>query len=235
MTLSANKKRAAGAILLIAIVSLFYASTLISPELVESLTRVAGWYGPLAIAFSLVLTQVFAPLSGTPVMIVGIKLYGYGTAMAILYCSFLVSASINFWIARLYGRTLVKKFVGERALNEIDDLSRIRETSLLVTCRLLGFSFFDFVSYAVGLTKISFRRYFIYTASLTLVPLAGYYFLFSRINFNSFRGLLIYFSSVIAIGAVCARIFYKSYFENFHQQTTRHDKVLSEDTKSEKL
>jgi uncharacterized membrane protein YdjX (TVP38/TMEM64 family) len=145
-------------------------------------------------------------------MIVGIKLYGYPQAMGLLYGSCLLSAALNFWIARLYGRNLVEKLVGEKSLRRIDELSQINERTLLISSRILGYSFFDLISYAVGLTTISFKRYFAYTAFLTLIPFAVQYFLFSRLDFNSLKGMLIYFISIAAAGALFARVLYKAYF-----------------------
>lgn len=206
------KRRVPIIFLSLAIISLFFLSTLITPAQVESITSTAGWFGPLLIGLFLLLTQVFAPLSGTPVMIVGIKLYGYPQTMALLYGSCLVSAILNFWIARRYGRNLVKKLVGEKALKSIDELSQLNERVLLISSRIFGYSFFDLISYAMGLTKISFKKYFVYTASLTLIPFIVQYFLFSGIDFNSLRGMLIYFVSIAAAGAVFARILYNVYF-----------------------
>jgi len=206
------KRRTPIIFLSLTIISLFCLSTLITPTQIEDITTTAGWVGPVLVGLFLMLTQVLAPLSGTPVMIVGIKLYGYPQAMALLYGSCLLSATLNFWIARLYGRTLVKKLVGEKTLRRIDELSQINERTLLISSRILGYSFFDLISYAVGLTTISFKKYFSYTAFLTLIPFAIQYFLFSRLNFNSLKDMLIYFVSIATAGAIFARILYKTYF-----------------------
>jgi uncharacterized membrane protein YdjX (TVP38/TMEM64 family) len=197
--------------LLLGIVGLFLLSTLITPARIESITTTVGWFGPLLLGLLILLTQVIAPMSGTPVMIVGIKLYGYGHAMALLYLSCLLSAILNFWISRLYGRKLVRRLVGEKTLKEIDQLSHLDERKLLISSRIFGYSFFDLVSYGVGLTTIGFKKYFVYTAFLTLIPFALQYFAFSGLDFNSFRGLLIYFISTLVAGAVLARILYKTY------------------------
>jgi uncharacterized membrane protein YdjX (TVP38/TMEM64 family) len=206
------KRRTPVIFLSFTIIGLFCLSTLMTPTQIEAITTTAGRFGPLLVGLFIVLTQVFAPLSGTPVMIVGIKLYGYPQAMGLLYGSCLLSATLNFWIARLYGRTLVKKLVGEKALLRIDELSQINERTLLISARILGYSFFDLISYAVGLTTISFKKYFLYTALLTLIPFSVQYFLFSRLNFNNLRDTLIYFVSITAAGAIFARILYKTYF-----------------------
>lgn len=208
------KKRAAAIFLLLSVIVLFYLSTLITPAQVESITNKTGWFGPLLVGLFLLLTQVLAPMSGTPVMIVGFKFYGYPYTMALLYGSCLISAVLNFWIGRLYGRTLIKKLVGEQTLRKIDELSQINEKALLISSRIFGYSFFDLISYAVGLTRIGFKKYFAYTAFLTLIPFAAQYFLFSGLDFNSLRGMLIYFVSMAAAGAVFARVLYTVYFRS---------------------
>lgn len=198
----------------LALLGLFCLSTLVTPSQVESITSAAGKGGPLLIGLLLLLTQIFAPLSGTPVMIVGIKLYGYAYAMVLLYASCLVSCVVNFWIARLYGRSLLVKVVGSKTLGTIDELSMLNERTLLISFRIFGYSFFDIVSYAIGLTAIGFKKYFAYTVLLTLIPFTAQYFLFSQLNFNSFWGMLTYVVSIVAAGSVFAGVLYKVYIRS---------------------
>jgi len=198
--------RIASILLLLLLLAILCFSNLIPSAQVESTTRSIGKWGPLLIALSLFLTQVFAPLSGTPVMIVGIKLYGYPAAMAILYASCLLSSIVNFWIARLYGRTLLVKVVGEKSLRTIDELSELKEEALLISFRILGYSFFDLISYAVGLTSINFKKYFFYTALLTLIPFFVQYVLFARLRFDSTYGILIYVLGILIGGAIFAAV-----------------------------
>ena len=204
-------KRAPIILLTVFVVGLFYLSTLITPAQVEAVTGRAGWFGPVLVALFILLTQVFAPLSGTPGIFVGIKLYGYANTLALHYAVSLLSAAINFWVARAYGRGIVRRLVGEEALKDIDELSRINERVLLITSRVFGYFFFDIISYAVGLTKIRFKRYFCYTAVLTLIPVTAQYLLFSRLDFGGLQGMLIYYLSMAATGAVFTKVFYKAY------------------------
>lgn len=213
-----------------ALLGLFCLSTLVTPSQVESISSTAGKGGPFLIGLLLLLTQIFAPLSGTPVMIVGIKLYGYAYTMVLLYASCLVSCVVNFWIARLYGRSLLVKVVGSRTLGTIDELSKLNERPLLISFRIFGYSFFDVVSYAIGLTAIGFKKYLAYTVLLTLIPFTAQYFLFSQLNFNSFWGMLIYVVSIVAAGSVCAGVLYKVYISSSdssaHRSTLEDRKTL---------
>lgn len=204
-------KHAPVVLLSIIVAGLFYLSTLITPAQVEAVTGRAGWFGPVLVALFILLTQVFAPLSGTPGVFVGIKLYGYANTLALLYAVSMLSSVINFWIARAYGRGIVRRFVGDKTLKDIDELSQVNERVLLLTSRIFGYYFFDIISYAVGLTKIRFKKYFLYTAVFTLIPVTAQYILFSRLDFGGLRGMLIYFLSMAATGAVFTKIFYGAY------------------------
>ena len=126
--------------------------------------------------------------------------------------SCMLSAILNFWIARRYGRTIVKRLVGSDALQKIDELSGLNERPLLISARVLGYLFFDLISYAVGLTPIGFKKYFTYTAFLTLIPFTVQYFAFASIDFSSLRGMVIYFVSIAAAGAIFGRILFSIYF-----------------------
>lgn len=205
-------QRAPLVFLFLSIIVLFCLSTLLKPAHIEAITREAGWFGRPIVGLILLLTQVFAPLSGTPVMLAGIKLYGYPQAMGLLYASCMLSSVINFWIARRYGRTIVRRLVGRNALQKIDELSGLNERALLISARVLGYSFFDLISYAVGLTPIAFGKYFAYTAFLTLIPFTVQYFAFARLDFGSLRGMVIYFVSIAGAGAIFGRILFGIYF-----------------------
>jgi len=220
-------KRAPAILISFFVIGLFYLSTLITPAQVEAVTDRAGLSGPFLVAFFILLTQVFAPLSGTPGVFVGIKLYGYANTLILLYAVSLLSAVINFWIARVYGRGIVRRLVGDATLKDIDELSQINERILLITSRVFGYYFFDIISYAVGLTKIRFKKYFLYTAVFTLIPVTAQYLLFSRLDFTGLRGMLIYFLSMAATGLIFTKIFYKAYVRKKTPPSANTDQGVS--------
>ena len=149
------------------IVTLIYLLSSIDKQVLENTALRLGWLGPVFLGLVLVSTQVFAPLSGSAFYFIGIRLYGYESILILFYCTSMISAVICFFVARKWGRGLVTKLVGENAMHKIDEIASIHEKSLLIIGRTLGYYFFDFISYALGLTKISFKRYFTYTAVLT--------------------------------------------------------------------
>jgi uncharacterized membrane protein YdjX (TVP38/TMEM64 family) len=189
------------------IVTLIYLLSAIDKQALESIALRLGWIGPVFLALVLVSTQVFAPLSGSAFYFIGIRLYGYEAILIMFYCTSMISAVLCFFIARKWGRDLVIKLVGKNAMARIDEIALIHEKSLLIIGRTLGYYFFDFISYALGLTKISFKKYITYTAVLTLIPSLLLYFVFKNLDFNSFKNSMIFYLFVVLTGVIFAFLF----------------------------
>jgi uncharacterized membrane protein YdjX (TVP38/TMEM64 family) len=77
-------------------------------------------------------------------------------------------------------------------------------TSLLIISRLFGFAVFELISYAAGLTTLSFRRYFVITAVISLVPNLVYYLAFRQIDASGLTGTVAFVISLLLTGALFA-------------------------------
>ncbi len=181
----------------------------IDKQILENIALRLGWAGPVFIGLVLVCTQVFAPLSGSAFFFLGVRLYGYESMLALFYLSSMISAPICFYIARRWGRSLVVKLVGQENMAKIDEATMSHERPLLIIGRTLGYYFFDFLSYALGLTKISFKKYFSYTLVLTLIPYTLIYFVFRHLDFDNFRDVMIYYGAMVVTGITFAFLFTK--------------------------
>ena len=201
------KKIAKQVFLALLLVTFIYLVSSIDKETIESIAFRLGWFGPVFIWLVLVTTQVFAPLSGSAFYFIGIKLYGYEAIVVIFYLAGMTSSVICFWIARKWGRGIVIKLVGAKAMARIDEITLIHEKPLLIVGRTLGYYFFDFISYALGLTKVSFKKYFAYTAVLTLIPSLLLYFVFKDLNFDSFKNVMVFYLCVVFTGVLFAFFF----------------------------
>jgi uncharacterized membrane protein YdjX (TVP38/TMEM64 family) len=168
-----------------------------------------GQFTIVAVCLIILGTQVFAPLSGAPAMFVGFRIVGFETTMILFYLVSLLSAAINFWISRRYGRKCVARFIGEAALNEVDQIAKSEEKFLLVWSRVFGYYIFDIISYAIGLTSIPFKKYFLSTALFTLIPWSAYFVAFRFVDMKSTPGMLAYFGSLLITAAIFGRIFWK--------------------------
>jgi len=89
----------------------------------------------------------------------GFYLYGQISVFYAFIAAVIASIS-NFWIARIWGRGIVVKLAGEESLKKIDHLSKNYGVQTLFVFRLFLKEFHDVISYAYGLTNISFKDYF---------------------------------------------------------------------------
>ena len=121
----------------------------------------AGFWGPLLFVGIKALTFTFAPLSAGPIQFASGILFGVipGTLYSVL--GEVIGGTINVLIARLLGRRIVARFVGASALQRIDSFyeRHLDDWKSLLAARLLLFSVYDFISYAVGFGKIRLSVY----------------------------------------------------------------------------
>ena len=81
----------------------------------------AGFWGPVVYIAIKALTFTFAPLSAGPIQFASGILFGVipGTLYSVL--GEVIGGAVNVLIARLLGRRIVKRFVGDAAMARIDD------------------------------------------------------------------------------------------------------------------
>ncbi|HEY5587349.1 MAG TPA: TVP38/TMEM64 family protein, partial [Candidatus Paceibacterota bacterium] len=90
-------------------------------------------------------------------------LFGWVNGALLSWSSTMVGAVLCFFIARLLGRDVVEKLTSRFALKGIDDFFDKHGKYAILIARLLPFISFDIVSYAAGLTSMSFWSFFIAT------------------------------------------------------------------------
>lgn len=115
-----------------------------------------GPWAPLGLFAARFLSILFPAVPGTAYSILGGTLFGFWPGLAVVCLADLASCSLNFWLARRYGRGLVQRFVGDRFIAKVDRLSQAHlENNFFLMVGFLMTGFFDFVAYGVGLTKTS--------------------------------------------------------------------------------
>jgi|SRR3989344_6243854 len=172
---------------------IFFAVSLsISQDNIRVFINQFGILAPLVIILLLLISYIIAPLSGMAVLfaghtIIGQKVILYATIAA--YISFIT----NFWIARIWGRSLVIKLVGKSGINKIDEFAKEYGVLSLLTFRIFMGHFHDLVSYAAGFTSIKFSTYII-ASSLAAVPGTLLWLFLSRFAPNPISFVLLTFS-----------------------------------------
>jgi len=125
-----------------------------------------GLLAPAVYVVSLVIQAVLAPLPA-PALAMGAG-YSFGIYQGFLLSWFgaLLGGVVSFWISRLFGRGFV---AGSERMQRLDRYVDEHGTITIFVLRLLPLVSFDVISYAAGLSSISFWRFFGATA-LGMLP-----------------------------------------------------------------
>ena len=123
-------------------------------------------YGAYAavISFLLMIFQsIAAPLPAFLITFANANLFGWWQGAILSWTSAMAGAVVCFYIARILGRDVAEKLTSKSGLAQIDTFFERYGKSTILICRLLPFISFDIVSYAAGLTSMSFMSFFIAT------------------------------------------------------------------------
>ena len=119
-----------------------------------------GIWAPVVSFFLMIFQALAAPLPAFLITFANASLFGWIKGAILSWSSAMAGAMICFYIARFYGRNVVEKLTGKFALDSVDGFfEKYGEYTILIT-RLLPFVSFDIVSYAAGLTSMSFWSFF---------------------------------------------------------------------------
>lgn len=163
-----------------------------SKEFIVSL----GIFGPIGVILYSIIAQVFAPLAGTPGSLVSLALFGIYQTMLYIYIAQLIGGTINFFLSKKFGRPIITYLVGKRFMKDLDQFVRVEGTGMLILARMFGFSIFDVISYATGLTKMKYKKYITITAIFSLFPLVLFTYLFRETDFNSTKGIFLWIGTL---------------------------------------
>lgn len=141
----------------------------------KEFVSVSGVFGPIIFILSLTLTIIFAPLGGEVLLLSGGVLFGFWPGVVYIAISGLIGATVNFWISRIYGKKLVVKLIGVDNFYKLNEItSKITNKNPLVILPLMATTAFDYISYAAGLTDISFSKYFLVVILSTCIHVPVY-------------------------------------------------------------
>jgi uncharacterized membrane protein YdjX (TVP38/TMEM64 family) len=169
--------------------------------------KVASWLGQFGNYVILVyiliqaLTIIIAPIGGQFLQVAMLALFPAHQAFFIIYLTVTPLYLFNFLISRKYGRPLVSKVVGKKALDEIDKLSEDFGSVTLIILKVFQSGLFDYLSYAAGLTKISFKHFALINIFAGIPAVFIAYFVFTRFDNLTFGVLALIGMSAI-LGAV---------------------------------
>lgn len=129
-------------------------------EVLRDRVKSLGIWAPFIIFALRFISIVIPVIPGTAFALAAGLSFGLGPGLLVIFLADFSSCCVSFYLSRRYGRDWVKRLIGERFMNRVDQLSQQhleRNFPLLTAFLMTGF--FDFVSYAVGLTKTSWLRF----------------------------------------------------------------------------
>ena len=86
--------------------------------------------------------------------------FGFGQGLIIISLADFLSCSTSFFLARKLGRNYISNLLGAKQMRRVESISNeYLENNYFLMTALLMSGFFDFVCYAIGLTKITWRRF----------------------------------------------------------------------------
>ena len=115
----------------------------------------------ICILFLLRSVSIIVPvLPGTIFSVAAGFQFGFSMGLVIIFCADFLSCSTSFLLARNLGRNYVRNLLGAKQMRRVESISQdYLEKNYFLMIALLMSGFFDFVCYAIGLTKITWKRF----------------------------------------------------------------------------
>ncbi len=151
-------------------------------ENAQRLMRDSGQWAPVLFVILCAFSLIIAPLSGSSLFIAGGAIFGKQAGFLLSLIATVLGCSANFWISKQFGRDAVARLIGKSSLAELDQLtSRVTGNRGIVYLTLLMPLSQDIVSYAAGLTPISYSRFAIALLLSGTAIVAAYIYLGSSL------------------------------------------------------
>lgn len=121
-----------------------------------------GLWGPLAVIGTMTIAILVSPIPSAPIALAAGAAYGHtwGTVYVVLGAE--AGAIAAFGLARLVGHEVLRRWFGDRLSVGLLGSQNVL-TGIVFASRLLPFISFDLISYAAGLTILSFWRFAVAT------------------------------------------------------------------------
>lgn len=176
-----HKKLVLGFLIVILFIVIFTAiyffSRGFSYKELKELIEMQGIMGYVIYVIFLILTTVIAPLTSVPLLPIALFAYGYKNAVILTFIGNSIGSFTNFLIARKFGRPIIKKLVGMKGIEKIDEFAKEAGWKTFLIMRILANISSDYISYAMGLTKFNTSIYLLITFFTSLVWISLVFFL----------------------------------------------------------
>lgn len=176
----------------------------VTPQQVHEFIHSLGPWGPVGLVGAIAVLIVLVPAPTIPFDIAAGVGYGVWMGSALVLAGHLIGAGVAFLLARRFGRSLLARLLRGRTAAGIGAIVDDLELRLLVLMRLLPLFDFKVVSYASGLTAMSFGQYIMGTAAGIILPILGMVAVGSELVGEPIRATLILAGFGLAAGSGAA-------------------------------
>lgn len=174
-------------------------------EAIANAIKDQGALGWLIFIFFISVSVVFSPVNALIIMPIALISYGYFAAATLTFVGNVIGGTLNFYIARKFGRPVVERIVGKKLIERVDEFTEVAGWKGFLILRILGSNYYDYVSYAAGFTNLKDNIYFAITIPTSFVwTFLLYYLMEKAITFNE----VIY---LVVIGMVYVASLYLGY------------------------
>ncbi len=136
-----------------------------------------SYLGPILLIFWRIVGIIFPAIPAGVVSFAVVPIFGWLKTYLYTLTGIMIGTSTSFFLARKFKEPLVKRFVPLKRIHEIEDkLTERQEFLAIIGIRLFTSPVMDFSSYAAGLSKISFPKFFLATLIASIPDIAIFYF-----------------------------------------------------------
>ena len=168
-----------------------------SPQQVITVIKTHPYLGALLLILWRIVGIIFPAIPAGVVSFAVVPIFGWLKTYIYTLTGIMIGTSISFFLARKFREPLVKRFVPIKRLHELEDrLTERQKFWAIVGIRLFTVPVMDFSSYAAGLTRISFPKFFLATLIASIPDIAIFYF--GEQLYKTFFGR----SIIIAVGGL---------------------------------
>lgn len=155
-------------------------TVLARPEQVQAWLADFGVWFVLVYVIAQVITIIIPPLGGLVFQLGAVAILGPLLGVILIYIVSTPAFCINFLLARKYGRPLVQRMIGKNGVEKFDQVASDAGVGTLIVLKVLQGGYFDYVSYAAGISKISVTQYLLVNFLGGIPYSVLTYFIFSR-------------------------------------------------------
>lgn len=207
-----TKRQSIGWIIASVLLSLTVLSVFFSDSFQETITVFLQSHrilGPLAVIGVRFVTIVLAPLPSAPIAFASLAVLPWWQALIYNVIGVQAGIAVAFFIARKFREPVVRHFVSLQKVHAWQDrLTQRQQIAAFVGLRFLSLAVYDIVSYAAGLSKISFRTFFLGSLVVDL-PMMFLFFYVGGIAYSYGLYVTAFFVTILIIGILVGRFLQK--------------------------